>query len=217
MVFVIGALARPVVSSCRDHQFQPVPLTGWNEVMFHPRHVPWCDRWRVAHVRATATKVDAFGGTFDSLFPVKPRYTFTRQSDGTQEELDGLLPISMGATGTAWSRNSPFDFCSPGDGFDPGVNDNGGNPCCEETCHGEDGNPAACDPDAGHCHCAVPPKCRVFCPPDPAPIIDPGREEADRDVADPTPTPGSAPTTNPAPVAPSVGVDLGTASRSGDR
>ncbi|MCH8251477.1 MAG: hypothetical protein IID36_03385 [Planctomycetes bacterium] len=55
MVFVIDALARPVVSSCRDHQFQPVPLTGWNEVMFHLRYVPCCDRWRVAHVRATAT------------------------------------------------------------------------------------------------------------------------------------------------------------------
>ena len=55
MAFVIGALARAVVSSCRDHQFQPVPLTGWNEVMFHPSHVPWCDRWREAHIRATAT------------------------------------------------------------------------------------------------------------------------------------------------------------------
>lgn len=47
----------------------------------------------------TATKTHANGGTFDSVMPVRPRLTFTRQSDSAMRTLDDGRSYPMSSTG----------------------------------------------------------------------------------------------------------------------
>ncbi|MCP4590860.1 MAG: hypothetical protein GY842_08945 [bacterium] len=105
----------------------------------------------------SATKTHANGGTFDSLLPVLPRFTFTMvDPPNTVKVLDfGAVPLpatDMGAVGVPWlhedagvSPHCPGNFC-------PGVDEVGGLPCCPpESCHE--------GPSPGHLHCVYPPEC----------------------------------------------------------
>ena len=98
------------------------------------------------------------GGTFDSIFPVKPRFTFTPTLGGGPIVFNPGVPGNMSATGIPWLDNGPPP-CGTGLGgplFNPGTRLNEGQPCCEESCHE--------GPSPDHLHCVTPAECQEPCP-----------------------------------------------------
>ena len=60
----------------------------------------------------TITRVDGLGGTFDSMLPVIPRLTFTRDSDGAVRQINGsefALTLAFEALGVPWRDHTPPD------------------------------------------------------------------------------------------------------------
>ncbi len=82
----------------------------------------------------TIVHVNNESGTFDSVLPVQPRFTFTRLNGtpgaGTEPRVldfgaHGLPPIVFCATGVPWVHRVPADILASRR-FAPGVGPNGG-------------------------------------------------------------------------------------------